>query len=366
MGCDESSAEWAGGQRVSTVLDGTPLAETSGVGVGQVRVQRASGTLQCSSVLVLPNLVLTARHCVQELEGRGCAARFTTPYALEAMHVRARERTTGAWASREVVAVAVGPGEETLCGNDITLLQLDAPILDVDVFRMRLHHPAVLWERASIVGFGRTRPGEPSSDMLGVSAPFYVDCVGASCGPDSDATHDFGVQYACPGDSGGPVLDARGWVVGVVSRSDEGCGASISTSVAGRDAWMMSAASEAAAALAADEIAVPPWYDEALRGAWGDWDDDGVDDAVDNCVRIVSPLMDDGARCDDGIEPPASVVGPSVDGCAMGQRSAGGAWLFGVFSVVFLVCARRRVERGHDRCAERRGPPRGFRSGRAS
>ncbi|HVH41994.1 MAG TPA: trypsin-like serine protease [Labilithrix sp.] len=193
------------------------------------------GTFElCSGVLVAPNIVLTARHCV--------ANSITTSVSCDengqstnGSHVAGDQAPgdvaiyTGASPRFGETPVAVGsaivaPKSEYLCDADIALVVLDRAITEVKPIGVRLTGGVAPGETVRSVGYGQNDQRMPIGTRLrraGVS----ILAMGSGVSESKTALgpHEFEVgKSICQGDSGGPAIaEGTGAVVGVVSRGGE-------------------------------------------------------------------------------------------------------------------------------------------------
>ena len=182
----------------------------------------------CTASLVAPNLAVTARHCVANLEDGAfnCSVKgelFDNPTGAGRLGLDlpadSLEFYSGALPRTKPVAhglTVVSTLSETVCINDIAFVVLDQPVA-LPVLPLRLHGRAAVGEAVTLVGYGLTGDG---ADTIVVATQPRLRKSGlsiAGVGPDS---LDDGVTTVppralilegpsgCIGDSGGPLLAA--------------------------------------------------------------------------------------------------------------------------------------------------------------
>lgn len=198
-----------------------------------VLLTMASGGL-CTATLVAPNLILTARHCVSDLEEGGilCRPDGTSEIGGDILRdipagdlsVYLGQRAVDDWRNERPAAArgkrVITNGARNICGGDAALVLLDRD-LRAPIARIRTASGAQEGETLTGVGWGLTEAGTIPTQRMTRSGVRVTDV-----GPVDDLTaSEFMTgESACSGDSGGPMLSAKGAVVGVVSRGGGGDG----------------------------------------------------------------------------------------------------------------------------------------------
>ncbi len=308
-----ASPDGATGTVVAPVTGGQTDTTTTNV-VGIV-IHTSQGIAMCTGSLILPNLVLTARHCVSELSTQyfACEA-FTDPSSGQMLDTT----TAGApFAARNfqvttdteigfgstfvgVSEVLIPPGStgSALCGKDIAMLRLSSNITDVGLRTPRLDLAPTNGEMFTAVGYGAINGANQGAGTRRIRSGLQIQFVGAYAqrGINFTAMSEWlGDTGTCEGDSGGPALDEVGQVIGSVSRGGANtCDGPIYTRVDSFAEWIRSEARDAAAAGGND---LPAWIDPPASNTanFGD-----PCRSNDECVQPLSCLPIDGQlRCTD-------------------------------------------------------------------
>lgn len=139
----------------------------------------------CTGTLILPNLVVTARHCVQQTNEQINCATDTFGAKEPVSFVTTYDeifQTTKGWHAVKSVSV---PAPDGVCGNDIALITLQDPIPATEATPVI---PGVQYAMGDIdryahsftaIGYGKISPADPpvSAQCFGTGAD-YTKCPG--------------------------------------------------------------------------------------------------------------------------------------------------------------------------------------------
>jgi MYXO-CTERM domain-containing protein len=341
----------------------------------------SQGTGFCSGSLLAPNMVLTAHHCVSQINPAGsdsvdCASSsFAAPDAVSNFFVTTKEilDLTDPQANdfHAVTEIVVPPSStnSTFCGLDQAIYILAGNIAASEAVPLvpRVDVPMTAGEGYTAIGFGITSDTAMDNGTRRRLGGLTVECAGAGCtatfGNQISTAHEWGGDHGtCEGDSGGPALDSLNRVIGVTSRGGTGCTSPIYGDVYSWADWIKQTAVHAAqvggypAPSWATGWPTDPAYSDPIGGACGNAgtcpsnyclaDADG-----EYCTR----LCEDAAPCPTGYScntvegvslcqrPPPGSPGASKSGCSVpaGGPATPSPWLLGV-GLGALAWRRRR------------------------
>ncbi|MDB4936731.1 MAG: hypothetical protein JWP87_3703 [Labilithrix sp.] len=329
--CAVAPAAEGEGSTQSLIVNGKPSTSTQDA---TVLLTIGTDGAFCTGALIAPNLVLTARHCVQQVDDAGECAPYTTRIAPSTITVALGAAPTAETIAARGKATFVDSGSD-MCGHDVALLQLDRAIEGAKLAPVRLDKVKA-GERTTAVGYGDNGFGTPTNGRYQRTS-LKIDAVGPISHTYTTKSNEeirFTVhagelatgESTCFGDSGGPLFDADGNVIGLTSRGlDEKCvdRPSIFSDTASHAKLITGAAKTAGAEL-------------TIAEGSGEPGDETSDPAADDETGDDTGARSNGKKTGSGAAAQANA------GCAMSgpARDSGNAVLLAVIALV-LVAARR-------------------------
>jgi len=236
-------------QCVASSSGGETIGESRQAVVGGALVDAASSPVlflqspggSCSSVLVAPNLVATARHCIAPLDDTGafaCTASGDLADGSTAGQLGAEDYAPGTLSFFTSESVANGQaglglpadavGSATLstatlsvCSDDLAFVVLKKPIAGIPPAPIRVG-PTEDGEAVDVFGYGYT---QTNAAPLALRVSENTKIVGIGPSTPTDLTQPAPLRAirvgpgttTCNGDSGGPVMSKAGQVIAIVS-----------------------------------------------------------------------------------------------------------------------------------------------------
>jgi hypothetical protein len=276
----------------------TDATDTFSVGIVQAEDIANDMVSYCTGVMLLPNLIATARHCVAELSSPNieCSTSFfgglypaSDLYVTTNTTINPRALDTSSYNNSVAqIIVPSGAGQDAVCGNDIALLILGTPIAGVKNVTPTINPPMTssgYQATITAIGYGEdtandsstagTRrirenialqciPNDNENTALDCFAAPHAD---ASDGPESvfTASEFLSGDSTCEGDSGSGAFEQSNFdagrlvAFGVLSRGSSQ-GSTCTQPIYSRfDAWGPLLASTAMQAASLGGYAVPSW-----------------------------------------------------------------------------------------------------------
>lgn len=204
-----------------------PLSQGQTVSIGELE---AVGRLpNCSATLISERVVLTAAHCVcpSETNAQGCNSRaqFTLTDVRPVNDASTAEDESRTRQDVTLFGDVVVHPQYTAAGwlrKDLAIIELDRAVWEAatgiqPIPVAGVDHRVTAGDTVTLVGYGNTAQGCTGGPLGKRRMSVKI----AQVVPDAIRFNQAG-YVACPGDSGGPALDANGWLVGVASWTNSG------------------------------------------------------------------------------------------------------------------------------------------------
>jgi secreted trypsin-like serine protease len=353
-------------QRASThshIVGGTPSTSAQDATV----MLTENGEFACTATLIAPNLILTARHCVATLDEESDCGIVQKDHDVSGFGVEPGVDATGSDAVASGKRLIV-PSSNDLCGSDVALIELDRDVPDAMVAKVRFS-PLKVGETTVAVGYGDDGSGKQTEGRFQRTG---VEITGVGPASSSYKTQDgkslpvpltdgdvLSTESTCFGDSGGPLFDSKGRLVGVTSRGiDDACidRPTIWTGLPRHEKFIRDAAKSAGHPLPEDPKTDPKPKKPKPNGSQdgGDDDDDGAaktpatEKDTSSKSKTTTPSGDDDDDDSTDKESPTkhqTVAAPAAPGLACSARPGKGSDPCGLTLLGLALVARSRRRR---------------------
>ncbi len=227
VGCSAGENPDDGDQSTSeSIVHGTPSTSANDATVLLLFEEEL-----CSGSLLAPNLVLTARHCLTTLKESATDECGHPTSAIDprtmSVHLGVHPNTNAPAAVGKKLFIETGAG----CSHDLALVLLDRNIVGAKIAKLNTTK-VTLGEAASTSGYGEDGKGKLTNgrfDRKGLKVTFvgpgtyeYATKQGKKV---AFVLYDGEIatgESTCFGDSGGPLFDGKGLVIGTTWRGPGG------------------------------------------------------------------------------------------------------------------------------------------------
>jgi secreted trypsin-like serine protease len=309
----------------SAIIGGQPDPAPSPVVAISGTTTGGSTGLVCTGTLVAPNVVLTARHCIEDGDPV-CSGTFNGAAKFASLGVTTEN-------DAYVVASTIVPTTNNPCNDDVALLVLAAavPATDSPTADVRLT-TAIKGEPYSAVGYGRIC-AEDGSQCSSGGQRNRKDGLSVECLDCRKGTWRGTSESTCVGDSGGPAFDAQKRVFGVTSVGGFGCTTAYYTRLENHVDFLRDKVKAEATNAG---LAAPAWTTGEIGGAGGGTTDPGADGGT--------------GTAGDGDGGTTAAASAQDDGCVVAPRSGSSSTsdairALSLAGIVLLTRACRRSRR---------------------
>lgn len=184
------------------------------------------GQGSCTGTLLAPNLILTARHCIAQVNEDSECGSFGANVSPSTVSVSVGQAANGSQTAARASRIFT-EDDTSGCGFDIALLLLDRDVAGARIGGVR-RSAARVGERAKAAGYGDDGTGKLTAGRFERSdvaiqsvgpASFTFKTKTGEPIPVTVPARELGTgESTCFGDSGGPLLDEAGLIIGVTSR----------------------------------------------------------------------------------------------------------------------------------------------------
>lgn len=326
-------------------------------------LQAGGSTDGCTGVMLTPELVLTARHCVSVTDpSAACSSdgtalaggQVTSDHKPSALYVFAgnkRPDLISGLGKAARGAEIITTGAKTICNNDLALILLDRKLEGAKIAPVRLDGGPARGELVTVVGWGITDTETfPSTRQTRDGVKITDVGPARALGPAEFKTG----EGTCSGDSGGPALASEtGAVLGVLSRGGNGTGGQgAENCVDGENVFTGVAQHKDTVLAAYAKTGQEPWLEGSPNPRLGKLGagcaaDDGCQSGICNGVCTQACDVDPcpgGWTCGEANGRQVCLVTKKDEGgCATSPARASSSWI--AIAAAALVAARRHQRR---------------------